>query len=311
MNSISEVGGGVYRVDTGYHRPLFDAAYLIVEDGAAAFVDCGANHSVPRLMEALERHGLQPPDVKWLMLTHIHLDHAGGAGRLLVECPEAQLLVHPRGVRHMSDPSRLEAGVRAVYGDAAYDELYGSLLPVNADRITAAEDGLSVDLKGREIQVMDTPGHARHHVCFLDETSASVFTGDTMGVAYPELTVDNEPFVFPPSSPVDFDAEAWHGSVEKLGHSGMKNFCLTHYGCVANTRRMIEDMHRRIDRFAALALQTPPESLKPKLAEYLLDEVKKHGCRLPDEEILSILALDIDLCAQGLIVWRDRLHPNH
>ncbi len=309
MNNLSESGDGVHGIDTGYHRRHFDAAYLIVENGAAAFVDCGTSHSVPRLMAALAQRELQPADVKWLLLTHIHLDHAGGAGRLLAQCPEAQLLVHPRGVRHMAEPSRLETGVRAVYGDAAYDRLYGPLQPVAADRIVAAEHGLTVELNGREIRVMDTPGHARHHVCFLDRKSASAFTGDTLGVAYPELTLDGEPFVFPPTSPVDFDPEAWHDSLERLGRSGAQGFCLTHFGSIDNNSRTIDAMHRRIDAFAELALQTPSAQLPQKLADFLLGEVKKHGCRLPDEEVLSILALDIDLCAQGLAIWSKRSHP--
>ncbi len=305
MNNISEYDHGVHCVDTGYHRRHFDAAYLIVENGKAAFVDCGVNHSVLRMMQALEAAGLQPTDVQWIMLTHIHLDHAGGAGRLMDLCPEAQLLVHPRGVRHMADPARLEAGVRQVYGDEAYDELYGALMPVEQSRIVAAEDGLTVSLNGRAIAVMDTPGHARHHVCYLDETSRSAFTGDTMGVAYPELRAKGHPFVFPPTSPVDFDPDAWHVSVEMLGISPAENFYLTHFDHVANSDQLIEAMHQRIDDFAALALEVPPEHLEFRLGGYLLNAARKHGCTLPDEEMESLLAMDVRLCAQGLTVWRN------
>lgn len=262
-------------------------------------------------MRALEMAGLEPSDVEWLMLTHIHLDHAGGAGRLISLCPNAQLLVHPRGVRHMSDPARLEQGVRAVYGDDVYDEQYGALMPVEPGRIVAAEEGLAVDLDGRTLVVMDTPGHARHHVCFLDEKSCSMFTGDTMGVAYPELRVKGHPFLFPPTSPVDFDPDAWHVSVEMLGISPVDKFYLTHFGSVSNSDKLIDTMHRRIDDFARLALETPAEQLDFRLNAYLLNAVREHGCTLPEEDIQSLLALDIDLCAQGLTVWRNRSHPEN
>ena len=107
---------GIHTIDTGFVRPNFDAAYLVVQDGHAAFVDCGTNHSVPRMLDALGEAGLSPADVDWLMLTHVHLDHAGGAGELMAHLPNARLVVHPRGARHMIDPTQLWAGASAVYG---------------------------------------------------------------------------------------------------------------------------------------------------------------------------------------------------
>ena len=109
---------GIHTIDTGYVRPCFDAAYLVVENGRGAFVDCGTNHSVDRLLAALAPAGLAPADIDWLVLTHVHLDHAGGAGTLMRQLPNARLVAHPRAAPHMIDPARLIAGAMAVLGTA-------------------------------------------------------------------------------------------------------------------------------------------------------------------------------------------------
>src|SRR5690606_7826668 len=115
---------GIHTIDTAFQRDHFDAAYLIVENGRGAFVDCGTNRSVPNLLAALSSAGLRPDDVDWLLVTHVHLDHAGGAGALMAGLPKARLVVHPRGARHMIDPSKLIAGATAVYGEAEMQRSY-------------------------------------------------------------------------------------------------------------------------------------------------------------------------------------------
>ncbi|MGP1667004.1 MAG: MBL fold metallo-hydrolase, partial [Rhodanobacter sp.] len=154
---------GIHTIDTGFVRPQFDAAYLIVENGRGAFIDCGTNHSVPRMLAALDAAGLATDDVDWLILTHVHLDHAGGAGELINRLPNAKLAVHPRGARHMIDPSKLWAGASAVYGDAVMEQTYGRLKPIPAERVIEATDGYEVNLAGRVLRMLDTPGHAKHH----------------------------------------------------------------------------------------------------------------------------------------------------
>src|SRR6185312_12951417 len=126
---------GIHTIDTGFVRPRFDAAYLIVERGRGAFVDCGTNHAVPRMLAALDDAGLAPAAVDWLILTHVHLDHAGGAGELIARLPNAKLVVHPRGARHMIDPAKLWAGASAVYGESVMESTYGHLRPVPAERV--------------------------------------------------------------------------------------------------------------------------------------------------------------------------------
>ena len=148
----------IHTIDTGFVRPRFDAAYLIVERGRAAFIDCGTNFTVPRMLTALVDAGLTTDAVDWLILTHVHLDHAGGAGALLAQLPRATLVVHPRGARHMIDPAQLWAGASAVYGEAVMERTYGRLTPVPADRVMQAVDGGSIDLAGRPLRTLYTPG---------------------------------------------------------------------------------------------------------------------------------------------------------
>ncbi|MEO7057147.1 MAG: MBL fold metallo-hydrolase, partial [Caldimonas sp.] len=134
---------GITVVDTGFHRPLFDAAYLIVESGRAAFVDTGTNQSVPRLLAALAAEGIATDAVDYVIATHVHLDHAGGAGLLMQSLPNARLVVHPRGARHLVDPVHLMAGATAVYGAAEVERSYGSLQPVAAERVLQSHDGMT------------------------------------------------------------------------------------------------------------------------------------------------------------------------
>ncbi|HEX5305969.1 MAG TPA: MBL fold metallo-hydrolase, partial [Dyella sp.] len=186
---------GIHTIDTGFVRQQFDAAYLVVEGDRAAFIDCGTNYAVPRMLAALDAAGLTPEHVDWLILTHVHLDHAGGAGELIAQLPNAKLVVHSRGARHMIDPSQLWAGASAVYGEAVMDETYGRLRPIPAERVVEAPDGHVVHLAGRPLLCIDTPGHARHHITIYDERANVCFTGDTFGLSYRELDTDKGPFI--------------------------------------------------------------------------------------------------------------------
>ena len=170
---------------------------------------------MPRLLAALEAHGLDRDAVDYVIPTHVHLDHAGGAGLLMQELPKAKLVIHPRGARHMIDPSVLMEGVRAVYGKEVAARDYGELVPVPAERVVTTSDGMVIELGGRPLRFMDTPGHARHHHCIWDEASRGWFTGDTFGIVYPELALRG-PYIVPATAPVQFDQQALHESVARL-----------------------------------------------------------------------------------------------
>lgn len=302
---------GIHTIDTAFQRDHFDAAYLIVHNGRGAFVDCGTSHSVPRLLAAVAQAGLQPADIDWLILTHVHLDHAGGAGALMRELPNARLVVHPRGAAHMIDPARLVAGATAVYGEAEIARSYGQILPVPAARVVVAEDGHRVSLAGRELLCVDTPGHARHHHCIWDAASRSWFTGDTFGLSYRELDSDAGAFIIPTSSPVQFEPEALHASIERLMARAPVAMYLTHYGRVENPARLAAELHAQIDAMVAIArrcdgLPDRHDVLIAALGALYVARLRLQGNALDEAQVLRVLAMDIELNAQGLACWLDR-----
>lgn len=302
---------GIHIVDTAFQRDHFDAAYLIVENGRGAFVDCGTNHSVPLLLAVLESAGLSPSDVDWVMPTHAHLDHAGGAGLLMQQLPNACLVAHPRAAPHLVDPARLIAGATAVYGEEEMQRSYGQIQPVPAERVVVAEDGYVVDLAGRALLCLDTPGHARHHYCVWDERSRSWFTGDTFGLSYRELDSAQGAFILPTSSPVQFEPELLKSSIERMLEYAPQRVCLTHYGAVGNVEKLAEDLFEQIDAMVAIArscdgVPDRHRCLVAALTALYLERANAHGCPLDDAGVQRVLALDIELNAQGLACWLDR-----
>ena len=302
---------GIHRIDTGFHRPRFDASYLVVVGGRAAFIDCGTNQSQPRLLHALAAAGLTPAAVDWLVLTHVHLDHAGGAGELMARLPNARLVVHPRGARHMIDPTQLVAGATAVYGEAEMQRSYGTLRPVPAERVVEAVDGHVVDLAGRALTCLDTPGHARHHNAIHDERSATFFTGDCCGLSYREFDTAQGPFIIPTTSPVQFDPEAMHASIERVLAHAPTALYLTHFGRVEQSRRRGDELHLQVDAMVAIAQRHAQAAdrhaaIKADLADLYLERARLHGCPVDATQVGALLDVDIELNAQGLGVWLDR-----
>lgn len=302
---------GITVIDTGFVRPGFDAAYLVVENGRAAYIDTGPNDAVPRLLAALETVGLDRSAVDYVIPTHVHLDHAGGAGLLMRELPAARMLIHPRGARHMIDPSALMEGVRAVYGVEVANRDYGELVPVPEERVTTSSDGMVVELGGRPLRFMDTPGHAKHHHCIWDEASRGWFTGDTFGIAYPELHTPQGPYVVPATAPIQFDQEALHASVARLLAERPLLMYLTHFGAVANPEQLSVQFLAQVDAMvsAAKALALVPErqeQLKRAFADIYIAELRRSGSTKPESFLREVLATDIELNAQGLDAWLDK-----
>ncbi len=305
---------GIHTIDTGFVRPHFDAAYLLVENGRAAFIDCGTNHSVPRMLAALDSVGLTPADVDWLILTHVHLDHAGGAGELIAKLPNARLVVHPRGARHMIDPSQLWEGASAVYGESVMEETYGRLRPIDATRVVEAPDGHIVELAGRKLLCLETPGHARHHMCIHDAQANVCFTGDTFGLSYREFDTAKGPFVLPTTTPVQFDPDALHASINRLIALKPTAMYLTHYDHVTDVERLAGDLHTQIDAMVAIAREAHQhsenaakrhEAMKSSLKTLYATRALLHGWEGDEAALLELLGMDIELNAQGLGVWLD------
>ncbi len=310
MKSVFDYGDGICAIDSGYKRPGLAALYLIVEDGKAAFVDTGTPRSVDAAEAALRAAGLAPENVAYVIPTHVHLDHAGGAGEMMRRFQNARLVIHPRGARHMIDPSKLIAGVAEVYGAEEVARSFGNLVPVPAERVVEAPDGFTVSLSGRTLLFLDTPGHARHHFCVWDERTRTLFTGDTFGMSYRELDTDQGEFVFPTTTPVQFDPPALHASIDRLMKLTPRAVCLTHFGRITGVEHAAQQMHESIDALVALAesVRGAPDRHR-RLIEgqraLLFPRLRAHGCTLGEAALDTLLAMDYELNAQGLGVWLD------
>jgi glyoxylase-like metal-dependent hydrolase (beta-lactamase superfamily II) len=309
--ALEDLGHGITAVDTGYVRPRFDASHLVVENGRAAFVDVGTGHSVPVLLAALEAKGLPPEAVDFVIVTHVHLDHAGGAGEMMRRLPAARLVVHPRGARHMIDPTKLWAGASAVFGEEFVRKSYGTPVPVDPSRVVEAGDGFTLELGRRPLRFLDTPGHARHHFCVWDEASRSMFTGDTFGLSYPELSSPRGRFVLPTTTPVQFEPDALVASIDRLVAHDPAAMLLTHYSRVVEIGRMADDLRRQVGELVALgrAEDGKPDRaarLRRGVEELFLQWVADHGTPLAPDTVRELLAVDVELNSQGLEVWLDR-----
>jgi glyoxylase-like metal-dependent hydrolase (beta-lactamase superfamily II) len=312
---VIDVGNNVFAVDTHYVRPLMDASHLIVQDGRAAFVDTGTSHSVPHLLDALAGRGLSTDDVDYVFLTHIHLDHAGGAGTLLRQLPNAKAVLHPRGAPHMIAPQKLIKGTRAVYGDEMYEALYGQIVALPEERVIIVADGDRLSLAGREFEFIHTPGHALHHYCMVDAAHRAVFSGDTFGLSYRETDTAAGAFIFPTTTPTQFDPVAAHASIDRIVSYDPLCVYLTHYSRVENIARLAGDLHRRLDQFVAIARRHVDSddrvaAIGAHMRDYMKGELDAHGYAGDDDSRESVLGGDMDLNAQGLDVWLHRLRKN-
>ncbi|MDH3787368.1 MAG: MBL fold metallo-hydrolase [Xanthomonadales bacterium] len=305
-----EYEGGVLAIDSGMVRPQMAACYLLETDSAVAVIEVGNNDSAGRIVKVLESRGRDVMEVSHVIVTHVHLDHAGGAGKLMQELPNASLLVHPRGARHMIDPSRLEASARAVYGDPAFDSMYGSLIPVPEDRVKIIDEGDSVEVGGRKLAFIDTPGHARHHFCVWDEQTRGWFSGDTFGISYRELDTAAGPFIFPTTTPVQFDPQALTASVQRMMQYEPDHMYLTHFGRVSDVERLARQMTEGVQMFAELGerqdgTENRSANIQSEMMAWLTARARAHGVTCSDEDLREIFAGDVLLNTQGIEFWLD------
>lgn len=309
---ITVLNDGLVAVDTEYVRPNMDASHLIIEGGRAAFVDTGTNDSVPLLIDALQQQGRDVADVDYVFLTHIHLDHAGGAGSLMHALPNARCVVHPRGAKHMIEPAKIIAGTEAVYGVAKTQEMYGVIQPIDEARVVVPEDEQWFDLNGRKLQTIFTEGHALHHYCLNDPTSRGVFTGDSFGVSYRELDTANGEFIFPTTTPTHFDPDAAHKSVDRIMSCDPESLFLTHYSRVTDVDRLAADMHAELDVNVRITMEhrdadDPGAAIQAELYEHVSSRLQKHGFKGDDDAARALIGMDMALNAQGLAFWLQRL----
>ena len=306
----TEYADGVTAIDTDHLRPLFDASHLIVEGGQAAFVDTGANSSVPLLLATLSQKDIDPGDVDYVFLTHVHLDHAGGAGLLMQSLPNAKAVLHPRGAPHMIDPTKLIRGAKAVYGEQKFAEEYGDIVPIPEERVVIVDDEQEIRLNGRAMQCIYTEGHARHHYVLNDKQSQSVFTGDSFGLSYREFDTAKGEFIYPTTTPIHFDPPEAHKAIDRIMGLQPAQLMLTHYSRVTELARLAEDMHKRIDDFVDIAHRhandnTRTDNMHRSLYAYFRDELATHEFSGSAEQINEIVEIDVMLNTMGLEYWLD------
>ncbi len=302
----------LHLIDTHYVQPELAGAWLLEHRGRAAFVECNTSLAVPGLLAALEARGLAREAVDWVIVTHVHLDHAGGAGALLRELPAARLVVHPSGAKHLIDPSKLIAGATAVYGEERMSSLYGAILPVPAARVLSPEDGQSIELAGRRLELLHTPGHAWHHLAIHDPHSRGVFTGDVFGLAYRALATPTGPFLFPTTAPTQFAPEAMLASIERIEQLAPRWIYLTHYGALAWSPELPRALRSLLASWmeqarAALREHREESSQQRALVRQLGITVRDHyrmlGGEADEASFDHWMGLDLEINAQGLLHW--------
>lgn len=310
---LRDFENGIYGIDSGYFRDEFDAVHLIVEKGRVAVIDTSTNYAVPRILDSIRALGLGPEHVDWILLSHVHLDHAGGAGLLAQHCPNAKVAVHPRGKRHMVDPSKLFAAVCEVYGDEMAEREYGTLVPIPEDRMVETTEGSCVELAGRIIEFWDSPGHAKHHVYIRDLKTNSFFAGDTFGISYRDFDTAKGAYCFVTSSPSQFTPEDFKHSVRRLIAAKPQYVYLTHYAQLGDVARHGEFLLKQTDEYVEIALKHQDAGdkraarIRADMQGLMLRDLHAHGVTLTDAQILDVLDLDLKLNSDGLVCWLDTI----
>lgn len=305
-----DLGHGITCLDADYMHDGLACLYVVAQGDELAVIETGTSHSAALLLQWLQASGYRPEQVRYVIPTHVHLDHAGGAGTLMQACPDAYLLVHPRGARHMIDPAKLIAGSVAVYGQEAFTELYGEVSPVDRRRVIEVADGAVYHLDDRPLEFRHTPGHADHHFCVWDTRSGGWFSGDVMGVSYPALRFESGDFVIPTTTPVQFRPDELLASIEMLASYQPDCFYLTHFSRLSHSAECTRLLSRQIRRYCNIARQHASESDRTAaiiegLREYTREELAAADAPA-DVDFDTLLQFDLALNAQGLDVWLSR-----
>lgn len=305
MPLIADLGCNIYQIDVCDQEPERTSCYLVASE-KVALIETGPAPGACYIMDALKNLGIPPEKVDYIVVTHIHLDHAGGAGTMAKELPRAKVLVHPRGARHLADPARLVAGARAIYGDS-FERLFGEILPVSGERIQTPADGEAIDLGGgRTLVFYHTPGHARHHFVVHDPVSRGVFSGDALGVRFQALSIlAGSDFTLLSTPPSEFDPAAAMETLDRAGRLDLDYIYFTHFGRAGDVSAILGRLKEQVIAFEAMGRRVLADcggarDIENALWEMVMGQVAEYGLKDRENPAIKFLELDIRLNAEGV-----------
>ncbi|SEO53531.1 Metallo-beta-lactamase superfamily protein [Amphibacillus marinus] len=284
------------------------ASYILPAE-KPTIIETSASPSIPYLLAGLKRLHIKPEDIVYIIVTHIHLDHAGGVGLLLESCPNATVIVHPRGERHLADPSRLIAGAKAIYGNS-FSELFDPILPVPNHRLVVKADLDTLDLGGdRILTFYDTPGHAKHHLSIHDSLTNAIFTGDTLGILYPTSMTNGTELILPSTSPNQFDPNAMLSSMKRVRELNVNTIYFGHYGKSDYPDHVYHQLAEWLNRYLKISERIVEkhshadfETLSELVAEALFNRVEIES-DISDPTVFDYIRFDLTICAQGIVEY--------
>lgn len=305
MPVITNLGGGIYQIDVCDQEPERTACYLILAD-KIALIETGPAPGTVHIKDALKKLGIPPEQVDYIIVTHIHLDHAGGAGVMARDLPRAKVCVHPRGARHLIDPARLAAGARAIYGES-FDRLFGAVLPVPGERVCTPADGEILDLGGgRILTFYHTPGHARHHFIIHDPASRGVFSGDTLGVRFQALSrLVGSDIILLSTPPPEFDPAGMIETLDRVAGLDLDYIYFAHYGRAGGVSAILAYLKDQLHVFEALGRRVlvsggGAREIERAIRDMVMDQVAIYGLKDSEHPAIKFMELDIRLNAAGI-----------
>ncbi|MGB6407109.1 MAG: MBL fold metallo-hydrolase [Planococcus donghaensis] len=277
----------------------------VLSEQELTLVDTGPSSSIKHVKKGLADLGFSLEDVKYIIVTHVHLDHSGGAGLLLQDCPNAKVVVHPKGARHLSDPSRLIAGAKMVYGDQ-FDQLFDPILAIPEDRLLIKTEGDHLEIGPTcQLSFWDTPGHANHHFSIYDPVSNGLFAGDTVGIRYDQLVKEGIDLYLPSTSPNQFNPEKMQQAIERMTKANLDAIYYGHFGKTDQPQDALQQVAKWLKIFveegnAAFALNFSADQLADRLYERVRQYLKSHHVS-DDHEVYAYIQVDMQVSAMGIL----------
>jgi glyoxylase-like metal-dependent hydrolase (beta-lactamase superfamily II) len=287
---LLKVTDGLYYFESRTVSPFAVSGVYLIVRGEVVLIEAGTSISVPHLLKAIEGLGIDPERITTLIPTHVHLDHAGGAGWLVEKLPRLKVWVHNRGLRHLADPSRLIKSAKVLYGTREnIARLHGEILPIPKDNLVGIEDGFIPLADGSSLQTLDTPGHAPHHLTIFDPVSKSLFCGEALGHYLPESRL-----LYPAVAPPGFDLEISRATIEKLRTVNPARICFSQFGWRDDPEWVFSEIYRQLDFYARLVKSGLDQGLDvEEIRDRLKESFASQGMKSPEEsgEILLSLVL--------------------